>query len=70
MLVETLARDKGIACVWATHDLQSTPSLAKRIVLLHERSLLFDGTVDEGLSEEWLVQAGLALAKGDKESCC
>ena len=23
------------ACVWATHDLQSTPSLAKRVVLLH-----------------------------------
>ena len=69
-LVETLARDKGIACVWATHDLQSTPSLAKRVVLLHEKSLVFDGTVDEGLSEEWLVQAGLAFAKGDKESCC
>ncbi|MEC8052619.1 MAG: ABC transporter ATP-binding protein [Myxococcota bacterium] len=70
MMVETLARDKGIACVWATHDLQSTPSLAKRIVLLHEKSLLFDGPVDEGLSEPWLVKAGLALAKGDKESCC
>ena len=69
-LVETLARDKGIACVWATHDLQSTPSLAKRIVLLHGKSLIFDGSVDEGLSEPWLVRAGLALAKGDEESCC
>ena len=69
-LVETLARDKGIACVWATHDLQSTPSLAKRIVLLNGKSLIFDGSVDEGLSEPWLVRAGLALAKGDEESCC
>ena len=69
-LVETIARDKGIACVWATHDLQSTPSLAKRVVLLHGKSLLFDGPVDEGLSEPWLVRAGLALAKGDKEPCC
>lgn len=60
LVTSFMSRTKS-TCVWATHDLHNLPPLAKRIVLLRERRLIFDGPVEEGLSRMWLVQAGLAL---------
>ncbi|HCH65449.1 MAG: hypothetical protein CL927_05005 [Deltaproteobacteria bacterium] len=61
VLVEQSIQQTGAACVWATHDLHSVPSLAKRVVLLHNGRSIFDGPTSEGLSNDWLVRAGLAL---------
>lgn len=68
-LVEQSVRRTGAACVWATHDLHSLPSLAKRIVLLRDRRLLFDGSTAEGLSTPWLLRAGLAVSQEEGNPC-
>ena len=59
-LVEESLRRTRATCVWATHCLHSLPSRASRVVLLRDRRLLFDGPAAEGLSEPWLIRAGLA----------
>ena len=59
-LVEESVRRTRATCVWATHCLHSLPSRAARVVLLRDRRLLFDGPAAEGLSEPWLIRAGLA----------
>ena len=68
-LVERAARRTGAACVWATHDLHSLPSPAKRVVLMRDRRILFDGPTAEGLSDPWLLRAGLALPEGEHDAC-
>jgi len=68
-LVENSVRRTGAACVWATHDLHSLPSLARRIVLLRDRRVLFDGSTAEGLSTPWLLRAGLAVSREEGNPC-
>ena len=63
-LVAEAVRRTGATCVWATHCLHSLPSEARRVVLLRDRRVLFDGSTAEGLSKPWLIQAGLAV-RGD-----
>ena len=61
ILVEQVVRRTGAACIWATHDLHSLPAQAKRVVLLRERRVLFDGFTAEGMSKPWMLRAGLAV---------
>ena len=68
-LVSDWADKTGATCIWATHDLHLIPSHAKRVVLLREGHVIFDGDVNEGLSKTWLAQAGL-LADASEESPC
>jgi len=68
-LVEELVRRTGAACVWATHDLHSLPPGAKRVALLRDRRLIFDGPAEEGLSNPWLLRAGLAVPQSAGEAC-
>ena len=63
ILVEASVHRTGATCVWATHDLHSLPPQAKRVVLLRDRRLIFDGSAAEGLSKPWLLRAGLALSE-------
>ena len=60
-LVAEAVRRTSATCVWATHCLHSLPSQATRAILLRDRRVLFDGSTEEGLSEPWLVRAGLAV---------
>ncbi len=59
-LVAEAVRRTGATCVWATHCLHSLPSQATRAILLRDQRVLFDGPKAEGLSNPWLVRAGLA----------
>ena len=68
-LVQRVVQDTGAACVWATHDLQSPPSQASRIILLKDRRIIFDGPKDEGLSRPWMLRAGLAVPREDEDIC-
>ena len=65
-LVAEAVRRTGATCVWATHCLHSAPSEATRVVLLRDRRVLFDGSTAEGLSEPWLVRAGLAVGRENR----
>ena len=67
-LVEQVVRRTNATCVWATHCLDSLPSEATRVVLLRDRRVLFDGPTAEGLSEPWLIRAGLAVWR-DQSVC-
>ena len=58
-IVNKLVQHAGTSCVWATHDLHSLPPQAERMVLLRNGKMVFDGPTSEGLSDSWLVQAGL-----------
>ena len=62
-LVAEAVRRTSATCVWATHCLRSLPSEARRVVLLRDRRVLFDGSTAEGLSKPWLIQAGLAVRR-------
>ncbi len=66
-LVVEAVRRTSATCVWATHCLASVPSQATRVVLLRDRRVLFDGSTAEGLSEPWLIRAGLAV-RGENEA--
>ncbi|MCA9764742.1 MAG: energy-coupling factor ABC transporter ATP-binding protein, partial [Gemmatimonadetes bacterium] len=68
VLVETYVGRTGAACVWATHDLQSTPSRVERVILLRNQRAIFDGPPAEGLSMRWRIQAGLALPPQGEQS--
>ncbi len=68
-LVERSARQNGAACVWATHDLQSLPAAADRVVLLRDGRIVFDGSKAAGLSQPWLVRAGLGVSKEEEDPC-
>ena len=65
-LVAEAVRRTGATCVWATHCFHSVPSQATRVVLLRDRRVLFDGSTAEGLSEPWLVRAGLAVGRENR----
>ena len=65
VLVRKVVERTGAACIWATHDLQSYPKRAQRMVLLKEKRIIFDGLTSEGLSRPWMVRAGLAVEKED-----
>jgi cobalt/nickel transport system ATP-binding protein len=69
MLVEQSVQRTGAACVWATHDLHSLPSRAERVVLLREGEVLFDGPAADGLSNPWLLRAGLAVSQEGEDVC-
>jgi energy-coupling factor transporter ATP-binding protein EcfA2 len=66
-LVEQSVRRTGAACVWASHDLHSLPPQSTRVVLLRDRRLIFDGSATEGLSEPWLIRAGLAVSQRESQ---
>ena len=68
-LVEQIVQRTGATCIWATHDLHSIPSRAKRVVLLRDGKVVFDGDSAEGLSRSWLVRAGLAVPLEGEDSC-
>ena len=68
-LVEEVVRNSGGACVWATHDLQTLPPQATRVALLQNRTLVFDGPTQEGLSDPWLVRAGMAIPTKIAHEC-
>ena len=67
-LVVEAVRRTSTTCVWATHCLRSVPSPATRVVLLRNRRVLFDGSTAEGLSQPWLIRAGLAVPQGNGDS--
>ena len=69
LLVEESVRRTGATCIWASHDLNSVPPQAKRVVLLKNGRVLFDGDVQKGLSRPWLVRSGLAVPQEGEESC-
>ncbi len=69
VLVEQTVQRTGATCIWATHDLSSIPTRAKRVVLLRDGKILFDGAVSEGLSRPWLLRAGLAVPQKGEEAC-
>jgi energy-coupling factor transporter ATP-binding protein EcfA2 len=60
-LVASFVQRTKATCVWATHDLHALPPQAKRVVLLRDRRLIFDGDVTKGLSAAWRRRAGLAV---------
>ena len=60
-LVERMVDQTGATCVWATHDLHSIPPRAERVVLLRAGRVIFTGEPSVGLSDAWLVKAGLAI---------
>ena len=68
-LVSQTVQQTGAACVWATHDLHSVPPQAKRIILLRNGRTIFDGAASEGLSQPWLVKAGLASPHSGQSAC-
>lgn len=68
-LVESSIELTGAACIWATHDLHALPPQASRIVLLRNGNVIFDGPTEEGLSDEWMIRAGLAVARGVPIEC-
>ena len=69
LVVQQLVKRTGASCIWATHDLNSRPTQAHRIVLLRDQRLLFDGPVTEGLSRPWMLQAGLAVPQEGAQLC-
>ena len=69
ILVEESLQRVGATCIWATHDIHAVPKEAKRIVLVRERQVIFDGPTDEGLSRPWMLRANLAVPEKDESSC-
>ena len=67
--MEQYALENGASFVWATHDLHSLPHHVERVVLLQHGRMIFDGRTSEGLSEPWLLRAGLAVPREDKAEC-
>jgi energy-coupling factor transporter ATP-binding protein EcfA2 len=57
--IEALDPERA-ACLWATHDLHHLPARVRRIVLLRDGRVVFDGPREVGTSRGWLVAAGLA----------
>ena len=41
LLIEKVVQKTGATCIWATHDLNSIPPQAKRVVLLRKGKLIF-----------------------------
>ena len=68
-LVERHARENEASFIWATHDLHSLPPRVDRVILLQDGRVLFDGPTAEGLSQPWLIRAGLAVPKKEKAAC-
>ena len=68
-LVEATVRRTGAACIWATHDFNAVPPQAKRVVLLQNGQVLFDGDSREGLSRPWLLRAGLMVPREGETEC-
>ena len=61
-LVKAAVYRTGTTCIWSTHDFHSAPSQAKRVILLNQGRILFDGPSEEGLSKPWLLRSGLAIS--------
>lgn len=57
--VEAYLAEAKAACVWVSHDLRGWPSGIDRMLLLKEGRVVFDGSTEEGASEESLRRAGL-----------
>lgn len=62
LLVTALERAAGLremTVVWVTHDVTVLPRRVRRVLLLRDHRLVFDGGRDEALSPMRLAQAGL-----------
>ena len=69
ILIEKIIRKTGATCIWATHNLNSIPPQAKRVILLRNGQVLFDGDTSEGLSMHWRIKAGLAVPQQGEHLC-
>jgi energy-coupling factor transporter ATP-binding protein EcfA2 len=58
--VEEAAARTGAACLWVTHDLYHLPSEVRRIVLMRDGEVVFDGSAARALDQDRLAAAGLA----------
>lgn len=56
---EAVVRSRPVTVVWATHDLAHLPEPVRRLVLLREGEIVFDGPAGEGTSPAVLARAGL-----------
>jgi cobalt/nickel transport system ATP-binding protein len=63
--VERSAAARGTTVLWVSHDLALLPTPVRRIVLLREGRVSFDGPIAEGLTLPRLQAAGLALPEDD-----
>ena len=68
-IVAAAVKQTGACCVWATHDIGSTPAKVERVVLLRDGRVIFDGPSTVGLSRDWLLRSGLATPNRDEERC-
>jgi energy-coupling factor transporter ATP-binding protein EcfA2 len=70
--VEEAAARTGAACLWVTHDLHHLPSEVRRIVLMRDGEVVFDGSAARALDGDRLAAAGLArpalLSSSDQPS--
>jgi iron complex transport system ATP-binding protein len=53
-LLRTLAHDRGIAILMASHDLNLAGAFADRLIVLHDGGMVADGTPDKVLQPELL----------------
>jgi len=63
--LEEAAARRDITLVWVTHDLATLPQRIRRVLLLHDGHLVFDGERLEALSDVRLAQAGLLVRAVD-----
>ena len=68
ILVQDMVQQTGAACVWATHDLNTNPAPAKRVILINKGQLIFDGPKEEGLSA--LDGAGRLVFPNEENEPC
>jgi iron complex transport system ATP-binding protein len=66
--LRSLARDRAIGIVWASHDLNSAAAFADRLVLLRDGAVVGEGTPSEVLRADLLSEVyGVALERIDRE---
>lgn len=52
-MIETLSRDRGITVLMSTHHPHHLPASCRRVLLLHEGRLLYDGPASSPAVLEW-----------------
>ncbi|MBK9965119.1 MAG: ATP-binding cassette domain-containing protein [Holophagales bacterium] len=67
--VEAAAASSGAAVLWATHDVDVLPARVRRVLLLGEGRVVFDGPLSEGLAPELLHRAGLLAEPLESRGC-
>lgn len=64
--VEAAAASSGAAVLWATHDVCVLPARVRRVLLLGQGKVVFDGPLSEGLSPDLLQRAGLLADSSER----